>query len=63
MDRYRRGHVRGALKDHGEGFRARLLAEGYTEGSAGHQVLLMAHFSRWLAVEGLDAACMDSSRT
>jgi site-specific recombinase XerD len=59
MDRYRRGRVRGVLEDHGESFRAKLLAEGYTEGSAAHQVLLMAHFSRWLERRGLTAQRLD----
>lgn len=59
MDRYTRGHVRGVLEFHGERFRAKLLGEGYTEGSAGHQVLLMAHFSRWLDREGLSAEQVD----
>ena len=56
---YRRGHVHGALEGHGEAFRAKLLAQGYTEGSAGHQVLLMAHFSRWLDRHKLGAEQLD----
>ena len=56
---YRRGHVHGALESHGEAFRAQLLAQGYTEGSAGHQVLLMAHFSRWLDRHKLAAEQLD----
>ena len=56
---YRRGHVHGALEGHGEAFRAKLLAQGYTEGSAGHQVLLMAHFSRWLDRHKLAAEQLD----
>ena len=56
---YRRGHVHGALEGHGEAFRAQLLAQGYTEGSAGHQVLLMAHLSRWLDRHKLAAEQLD----
>lgn len=48
-----RGHVSGVLAEHADGFRARLLAEGYTEGSAARLVHLMAHLSRWMDGVGL----------
>src|SRR5919197_1472729 len=54
-----RGHVRGVLALYGEGFRAKLLACGYTSGSAAHQVHLMAHFSRWLGARGLSLGQVD----
>ena len=38
-----------------QGFTAELARLGYTSGSAYGQMLLMAHVSRWLAGEGLDA--------
>jgi hypothetical protein len=50
-----RGHVSGVLAAHAEGFRSRLLALGYTEGSAARLVHLMAHLSRWLDAAGLGA--------
>ena len=56
MSSFGRGHVKGVLGSHGEGFRAHLLASGYTWGSAVHQVHLMAHFSRWLEDGELTAA-------
>ena len=43
-----RGHVSGVLAEHADGFRAQLLAVGYTEASAARLVHLMAHLSRWL---------------
>jgi integrase/recombinase XerD len=53
------GHVKGVLGPYGEGFRARLLARGYTWGSAAHQVHLVAHFSRWLGERGLSPGQVD----
>ena len=38
-----------------EGFCAELARQGYTRDSAGIQLRLMAHLSRWLAGEGLAA--------
>ena len=48
-----RGHVSGVLAAYAEGLRARLLAQGYTEGSAARLVHLMAHLSRWMDGVGL----------
>ena len=54
-----RGHVAGPLAPYGEGFREELLGQGYAQGSAAHQIHLMAHLSRWLAAEGLGPAALD----
>jgi site-specific recombinase XerD len=51
-----RGHVNGALAAQAEGFRAELLAQGYTEGSGARLVHLMAHLSRWMDDVGVSAA-------
>ena len=59
MNGFGRGHVKGILGPHGEGFRAELLSRGYTWGSAAHQVHLMAHFSRWLGAHGLSPGHVD----
>jgi site-specific recombinase XerD len=48
-----RGHVSGVLAEHADGFRAELLADGYTEGSAARLVHLMAHLSRWMEAVGV----------
>ena len=50
-----RARVTGPLQPYAEGFTAELARLGYTSGSAYGQMLLMAHASRWLAGEGLDA--------
>jgi integrase/recombinase XerD len=50
-----RARVSGPLQPHAQGFTAELARLGYTSGSAYGQMLLMAHVSRWLAGEGLDA--------
>jgi integrase/recombinase XerD len=50
-----RVRVTGPLEAHAAGFAAELRRLGYTSGSAYGQMLLMAHVSRWLAGEGLDA--------
>ena len=55
-----RGHVTGVLAEHADGFRAWLLAEGYTEGSAARLVHLMAHLSRWMDAVGLSAGELTS---
>ena len=49
----------GLLAPYGEGFRAELLGQGYTQGSAAHQIHLMAHLSRWLEAQGLGPAALD----
>ena len=50
-----RARVTGPLQPYAEGFTAELARLGYTAESAYGQMLLMAHVSRWLAGEGLDA--------
>lgn len=59
MSRSGRGHVGGPLASYAEGFRAELLGQGYSWGSAAHQVHLMAHLSRWLEAQGLEPAVLD----
>jgi integrase/recombinase XerD len=54
-----RGHVTGLLAPYAEGFRETLLGQGYTWGSAAHQIHLMAHVSRWLEANGLGPADLD----
>lgn len=50
-----RACVAGPLQPYAAGFAAELARLGYTSGSAYGQMLLMAHLSRWLVGEGLDA--------
>lgn len=50
-----RARVTGPLQPYAAGFVAELARLGYTSGSACGQMFLMAHVSRWLAGEGLDA--------
>ena len=50
-----RARVTGPLLPHAAGFIEELARLGYTTQSACGQVFLMAHVSRWLAGEGLDA--------
>ena len=59
MSRSGCGHVRGPLACYAEGFREDLLGQGYTQGSAAHQIHLMAHVSRWLEAGGLEPADLD----
>ncbi len=58
-----RGHVRGPLASYAEGFREDLLGQGYSWGSAAHQIHLMAHLSRWLEAQGLGPAALDEHLT
>jgi integrase/recombinase XerD len=51
-----RVRVSGPLQEYAPGFAAELAGLGYTADSAGAQLLLVAHLSRWLAAEGLGAA-------
>ncbi len=51
--------MRGPLGCYAEGFREDLLGQGYTQGSAAHQIHLMAHVSRWLEAGGLELADLD----
>lgn len=48
--------VRGPLEPYAPGFGAHLSRTGYTRISTASQLWLMAHLSRWLAREGLDAS-------
>jgi integrase/recombinase XerD len=50
-----RARVTGPLQPYAAGFAAELARLGYTSGSACGQMFLMAHVSRWLAGEGLNA--------
>jgi integrase/recombinase XerD len=59
VSRSGRGHVRGPLAPYAEGFREELLGQGYSWGSAAHQIHLMAHVSRWLEARGLGPAALD----
>ena len=54
-----RGHVRGPLAPYAERFREHLLGQGYSWGSAAHQIHLMAHLSRWLEAHGLGPSALD----
>ncbi|MGH3320359.1 MAG: site-specific integrase [Streptosporangiaceae bacterium] len=45
----------GPLEPYLRGFADELSRSGYTPGSAQHQLRLMAHLSRWLAAEGVEA--------
>jgi integrase/recombinase XerD len=51
--------VAGLLAPFAEGFRAELPGQGYKQGSAAHQIHLMAHLSRWLEAQGLEPAALD----
>jgi site-specific recombinase XerC len=51
--------VTGPLALYAEGFREELSGQGYTQGSAAHQIHLMAHLSRWLEAQGLGPAALD----
>jgi integrase/recombinase XerD len=51
--------VAGPLAPYAEGFREELLGQGYTQGSAAHQIHLMAHVSRWLQAGGVELASLD----
>ena len=56
------GQVTGPLAPYVEGFRAELGRLGYTPLTAAGQVRLMAHLSRWLARENLDASALTQAR-
>ena len=53
-----RARVTGPLEPYAAGFIEELSRLGYTTQSACGQVLLLAHVSRWLAGEGLDAGAL-----
>jgi len=50
--------VTGPLAQYADGFRAELARLGYTPLTAACQLRLVAHLSRWLAAEGLDASAL-----
>jgi integrase/recombinase XerD len=50
--------VTGPLAEYAGGFRAELARLGYTPLTAASQLRLVAHLSRWLAAEGLDASAL-----
>ena len=54
MNQLFRASVSGPLKPLASDFTRELLRQGYTKGSALHQIHLVAHLSRWLMEEGLD---------
>ncbi|MGZ4665976.1 MAG: hypothetical protein ACXV5Q_13320 [Frankiaceae bacterium] len=58
MDGVSRVGVVGPLRPYAVGFAAELARLGYTRLSADGQLRLVAHLSRWLAGEGLDAAAL-----
>jgi site-specific recombinase XerD len=55
-----RARVAGPLQQYAPGFAGELARLGYTSESAYGQMLVMAHLSRWLAGESLDAAGLTS---
>jgi integrase/recombinase XerD len=56
MDDLLNVRMSGPLRPYAAGFAAELRWQGYTPMSAGTQLRLMAHLSRWLTGQGLDAA-------
>ncbi len=58
MEDRSRACVAGPLEPYAAGFAAELARLGYASGSAYGQMLLMAHVSRWLFGEGLDAGAL-----
>jgi integrase/recombinase XerD len=54
-----RVRVSGPLEPFAAGFAAWLSGQGYPPSSAARQLHLMAHLSRWLAVEGRDPGELD----
>jgi len=54
--------VVGPLAPYASGFDRQLRGRGYTRLSADQQLRLMAHVSRWLAGEGLEAAALTAER-
>lgn len=58
----RRVRVSGPLAGFREGFAAELAGRGYRPGSAADQLRLMAHLSRWLESQGLEAGQLDPDR-
>jgi integrase/recombinase XerD len=62
MGRPSQVRVTGPLAEYAVGFRQELARRGYTPNSAGNQLQLMAHTSRWLGSAGLGAAELGPAR-
>src|SRR5712692_959085 len=62
MNKVARARVVGPLATYADGFRSELARLGYTQGSAENHVWVMAHLSRWLASDGLEAGQLESVR-
>ena len=62
MNDPRRVRVSGPLSACRDGFAEELAGQGYTAGSAQHQVWLLAHLSRWLDSRGLGVADLTPGR-
>jgi hypothetical protein len=54
--------VVGPLAPYASGFDQELRSRGYTKVSVAQQLRLMAHVSRWLAGQGLDATALTPER-
>lgn len=54
--------VTGPLEAYASGFRVELVRQGWSPGSAAHQLRLVAHLSRWLDGQGLDVTALSSRR-
>jgi integrase/recombinase XerD len=63
MNQLFRASVSGPLKPLASDFTRELLRQGYTKGSALHQIHLVAHLSRWLMEEGLDVGDLCLEKT
>ena len=57
-----RVRVTGPLEPYASGFVVELVERGYTPVSAAQQLRLMAHLSRWFAVEGLGPDGLSAAR-
>jgi integrase len=57
-----RVRIAGPLVSHAAGFRAALEAQGYRHHAVGCQLYVMAHLSRWLEAEELEAADLTPDR-
>lgn len=56
-----RVRMTGPLTPYAEGFAAELARQGYRPNAAANQLQLMAHLSRWLATQGIDAKTLTRS--
>jgi integrase/recombinase XerD len=62
MNKASRVHISGPLARYAPGFREELDAQGYTDSSAASQLHLMAHLSRWMTEQDLDAGGLTCAR-